>query len=55
MKNEEDVSQMFQDLIYSIGIVQTMICHHMHKEEEQVWIKLYDVRLLSFFFRNSRQ
>ncbi|XP_042017262.1 zinc finger protein BRUTUS-like At1g18910 isoform X2 [Salvia splendens] len=37
MNKEDDVSQMFQDLISSIGTVQTMICHHMHKEEEQVF------------------
>lgn len=55
MKNEEAVSQMFQDLIYSIGTVQTIICHHMHKEEEQVHIKLFNFFyhencLLSLFF-----
>ncbi|KAG6403986.1 hypothetical protein SASPL_136220 [Salvia splendens] len=37
MSKEDDASQMFQDLISSIGTVQTMICHHMHKEEEQVF------------------
>ncbi|XP_041998029.1 zinc finger protein BRUTUS-like At1g74770 [Salvia splendens] len=37
MNKDEDASQTFQDLISSIGTVQTMICHHMHKEEEQVF------------------
>ncbi|XP_047955559.1 zinc finger protein BRUTUS-like At1g74770 isoform X1 [Salvia hispanica] len=37
ISKEDDASQMFQDLISSIGTVQTMICHHMHKEEEQVF------------------
>ena len=46
-KEEEDASQTLQDLISSIVTVRTVICHHMHKEEEQVpiyystFIKLY--------------
>ncbi|KAL7098679.1 hypothetical protein ACP275_09G033300 [Erythranthe tilingii] len=36
INNDED-SQMFQELLFSIGTVQTMICQHMHKEEEQVF------------------
>lgn len=39
MKNDEDAPQMFEELISLIGTVQDMICHHMHKEEEQVPIK----------------
>ncbi|KAK6148496.1 hypothetical protein DH2020_019408 [Rehmannia glutinosa] len=35
MKKDEDAPQMFQELLFSIGTVQTMICQHMHKEEEQ--------------------
>lgn len=37
LKNDEDAPQMFEELISLIGTVQTMICHHMHKEEEQVF------------------
>ncbi|KAK6123026.1 hypothetical protein DH2020_043242 [Rehmannia glutinosa] len=37
MKKDEDAPQMFQELLFSIGTVQTMICQHMHKEEEQVF------------------
>ncbi|XP_057806356.1 zinc finger protein BRUTUS-like At1g74770 [Salvia miltiorrhiza] len=37
MNKDEDAPEMFQDLISLIGTVQTMICHHMHKEEEQVF------------------
>ncbi|KAH6756963.1 hypothetical protein C2S53_009197 [Perilla frutescens var. hirtella] len=37
IKKDEDAPQMFQELISSIGTVQTLICHHMHKEEEQVF------------------
>ncbi|KAL1541564.1 zinc finger protein BRUTUS-like [Salvia divinorum] len=37
MNKEEDTSQTFQDLISSIVTVQTMIYHHMHKEEEQIF------------------
>ncbi|KAI3454605.1 hypothetical protein Pfo_011268 [Paulownia fortunei] len=37
MKKDEDTPQMFQELLFSIGTVQTMICQHMHKEEEQVF------------------
>ena len=40
MNKDEDASQTFQDLISSIGTVQTMICHHMHKEEEQVFFDI---------------
>lgn len=49
MKKDEDTSQMFQELISSIGTVQTMICHHMHKEEEQVLIKQFNF-IVEFYF-----
>ncbi|KAL8457297.1 hypothetical protein ACS0TY_034416 [Phlomoides rotata] len=37
MKKDEGTPEMFQALISSISTVQAMICHHMHKEEEQVF------------------
>ncbi|GFP97673.1 uncharacterized ring finger protein c2f3.16 [Phtheirospermum japonicum] len=40
MKKDEDAPQMFQELLFSIGTVQAMICQHMHKEEEQVFPSL---------------
>ncbi|KAL3640633.1 hypothetical protein CASFOL_015601 [Castilleja foliolosa] len=37
MKKDGHTIQMFQELLFSIGTVQAMICQHMHKEEEQVF------------------
>ncbi|XP_011071734.1 zinc finger protein BRUTUS-like At1g18910 isoform X1 [Sesamum indicum] len=37
MKRDEDAPQMFQELLFSIGSIQSMICQHMQKEEEQVF------------------
>ncbi|PIM97882.1 hypothetical protein CDL12_29647 [Handroanthus impetiginosus] len=37
IKEDGDASQMFQELLFSMGTVQTMICQHMLKEEEQVF------------------
>ncbi|CAA0826796.1 zinc ion binding [Striga hermonthica] len=40
MNEDDDTPQMFRDLLFSIGTLQTMICQHMHKEEEQVFPSL---------------
>ncbi|KAL0342751.1 UNVERIFIED_CONTAM: Zinc finger protein BRUTUS-like [Sesamum calycinum] len=37
MKRDEDAPQMFQEFLFSIGSIQSMICQHMQKEEEQVF------------------
>ncbi|XP_075519466.1 zinc finger protein BRUTUS-like At1g74770 isoform X1 [Primulina tabacum] len=37
LKKDEGTSQMFQELLFSLGTVQAMICHHMEKEEQQVF------------------
>ncbi|KAG8379106.1 hypothetical protein BUALT_Bualt07G0053600 [Buddleja alternifolia] len=37
IKKDEDGPHMFQELLFSIGTIQTMICQHMRKEEEQVF------------------
>ncbi|KAG6403985.1 hypothetical protein SASPL_136219 [Salvia splendens] len=42
INKEEDASQTLQELISSIVTVQTVICHHMHKEEEQIFPLLMD-------------
>ncbi|KZV21692.1 hypothetical protein F511_02850 [Dorcoceras hygrometricum] len=34
---DDGTSQMFQELLFSLSTVQAMICHHMEKEEEQVF------------------
>lgn len=37
LRKGEGTSQMFQELLFSLGTVQAMICHHMEKEEQQVF------------------
>ncbi|KAK4437122.1 Zinc finger protein BRUTUS-like [Sesamum alatum] len=37
MKSDEDAPHMFQELLFSIVSIQSMICQHMQKEEEQVF------------------
>ncbi|KAL0318329.1 UNVERIFIED_CONTAM: Zinc finger protein BRUTUS-like [Sesamum angustifolium] len=37
MKRDEDAPQMFQEFLCSIGSIQSMICQHMQKEEEQIF------------------
>ncbi|KAK4489831.1 hypothetical protein RD792_000475 [Penstemon davidsonii] len=37
MNTEEVASQIFQELLFSIGTIQALICQHMLKEEEQVF------------------
>ncbi|XP_051136609.1 zinc finger protein BRUTUS-like At1g74770 [Andrographis paniculata] len=41
-KKDEKAPQMFQELLFSIGTIQSMICHHMQKEEEQVFPMLME-------------
>ncbi|KAK9066525.1 hypothetical protein SSX86_013848 [Deinandra increscens subsp. villosa] len=36
-ENETHISKPFQELVYFIGTLQTIICKHMAKEEEQVF------------------
>lgn len=35
---EGDAAKSFQELVLLIGTIQTTLCHHMLKEEEQVYI-----------------
>lgn len=37
-KEDEDLSKPFQELVFCIGTMQTTICQHMLKEEEQVLV-----------------
>ncbi|KAK9278654.1 hypothetical protein L1049_028227 [Liquidambar formosana] len=37
MEDDENISKPFQELIYCIGTIQTAICKHMMKEEQQVF------------------
>lgn len=52
INKEEDASQTLQELISSVVTAQTVICHHMHKEEEQVPI-YYLTFIRSYLFNYS--
>jgi len=41
MVPKENISKLFQELVYCIGILQTSIYQHMLKEEEQVVVCTY--------------
>lgn len=43
LRKDEGTSQMFQELLFSLGTVQAMICHHMEKEEQQVIIRKFRI------------
>lgn len=41
MEGDANTAKPFQELVLLISTIQTTICHHMLKEEEQVHIYLY--------------
>lgn len=43
MGRNENISKLFQELVYCIGILQTSVYQHMQKEEEQVDVCYYCV------------
>ena len=36
LKDDKNIPKKFQELVFCIGTIQTLICQHMLKEEEQV-------------------